>query len=91
MRQHHPQFFESMPPSRCGSKGCPEPRVEGRYVCAEHAVQMDRIREEFQAASRNKMRRTKRAPTCCAPGCYEPRERTKSFCDTHRDNVQELD
>jgi hypothetical protein len=52
---------------------------------------MDRIREEFQAASRNKMRRTKRAPTCCAPGCYEPREGTRPFCDGHRDNVQELD
>lgn len=89
MRQSSPQFFEHTPPSRCGSKGCPEPRAEGRYVCAEHAVQFDRIREEFKDASRRKMRRTKRSPTCCAPGCYEPREGTKSFCDAHRDNVVE--
>ena len=76
---------------RCGSKGCQEPRAPGRYVCATHAVEMDRIRVEFETATRNKMHRWKRPPTCCAAGCYEPRERSKAFCDAHRDNVQETD
>jgi len=83
------QFFEHTPPSRCGSKGCPKPRAEGRYVCAEHAVEMDRIREEFNDAARRKIRRTKRPPTCCYPGCYELRPRTRAFCDTHKDEVEE--
>jgi hypothetical protein len=88
MRDLTPQFFESMPPNRCGSKGCPEPRIEGRYMCAEHAKEMDRIREAFNEEARRKIRRSKRPPTCCVPGCYEPRERNKAFCDAHRDNVE---
>ena len=91
MRQRTQHFYDRAPPGRCGSKNCLEPRAEGRYVCSEHAVEMVRIREEFQNASLKKMRRVKRAPTCCAPGCYEPRDGTRAFCDGHRDNVEEVD
>jgi hypothetical protein len=39
-------------PAECGVKGCRGRRLEGRWVCAEHAPMMDRIRAEIAAEQR---------------------------------------
>lgn len=38
----------SWKPGRCGTPDCQSERIEGRYVCDEHAKEMDRIRHELE-------------------------------------------
>jgi hypothetical protein len=82
-------YYHHAPPDQCGTPDCDKPRVEGRYVCAEHAPRMDRIRTEFQEAAHKKIHYSKRPPTCCFPGCYELRPRNSAFCFKHSDQVEE--
>jgi len=46
--------------------------LPGRRFCAEHAAELDRMREELKdaAAARIGRGRPKRSSTCCRPGCY---------------------
>ena len=59
-------------------------------MCAEHAVEMDRIRKEMEenpASLYNQRaasgRKRQRPPTCSQPGCYEIRVPPAPFCDEH--------
>jgi hypothetical protein len=36
----------------CGTPRCNRPKAPGRYVCATHAQEMDRIREELETDPR---------------------------------------
>src|SRR6202007_3212961 len=58
---------------RCRSGShCDRPAEKGRRFCAEHAAELDRMREELKdaAAARIGRGRPKRSSTCCRPGCY---------------------
>ena len=84
---------------RCGNPECDEPKAEGRHVCEEHAAEYSRIKEELEndplllyhqrsdsqhrKVSETKKKRPPRAPTCCAPGCFEPRMPPSPYCDAH--------
>jgi hypothetical protein len=70
---------------RCRSGShCDHPAEKGRRFCAEHAAELDRMREELKdaAAARIGRGRPKRSSTCCRPGCYEPRVPPAAYCDT---------
>ncbi len=70
---------------RCRSGShCQHPAEKGRRFCAEHAAELDRMREELKdaAAARIGRGRPKRSSTCCRPGCYEPRVPPAAYCDT---------
>src|SRR6202012_922053 len=70
---------------RCRSGShCQEPTLPGRRFCADHAAELDRMREELKdaAAARIGRGRPKRSSTCCRPGCYEPRVPPAAYCDT---------
>ena len=70
---------------RCRSGShCQQPAVKGRRFCADHAAELDRMREELKdaAAARIGRGRPKRSSTCCRPGCYEPRVPPAAYCDT---------
>jgi hypothetical protein len=70
---------------RCRSGShCQQPAIKGRRFCAEHAAELDRMREELKdaAAARIGRGRPKRSSTCCRPGCYEPRVPPAAYCDT---------
>ena len=70
---------------RCRSGShCQQPAEKGRRFCAEHAAELDRMREELKdaAAARIGRGRPKRSSTCCRPGCYEPRVPPAAYCDT---------
>ncbi len=72
-------------PMRCRSGShCQEPALKGRRFCADHAAELDRMREELKdaAAARIGRGRPKRSSTCCRPGCYEPRVPPAAYCDT---------
>jgi hypothetical protein len=69
---------------RCRSGShCQQPALKGRRFCAEHAAELDRMREELKdaAAARIGRGRPKRSSTCCRPGCYEPRVPPAAYCD----------
>jgi|GEM_PF-2580919 len=69
---------------RCRSGShCQQPALPGRRFCAEHAAELDRMREELKdaAAARIGRGRPKRSSTCCRPGCYEPRVPPAAYCD----------
>jgi hypothetical protein len=73
------------PSMRCRSGShCQHPAEKGRRFCAEHAAELDRMREELKdaAAARIGRGRPKRSSTCCRPGCYEPRVPPAAYCDT---------
>ena len=70
---------------RCRSGShCQQPAEKGRRFCADHAAELDRMREELKdaAAARIGRGRPKRSSTCCRPGCYEPRVPPAAYCDT---------
>ena len=72
------------PSMRCRSGShCQQPAVSGRRFCADHAAELDRMREELKdaAAARIGRGRPKRSSTCCRPGCYEPRVPPAAYCD----------
>ena len=78
----HSAILRSM---RCRSGShCQQPAVQGRRFCADHAAELDRMREELKdaAAARIGRGRPKRSSTCCRPGCYEPRVPPAAYCDT---------
>src|SRR5205823_4739312 len=69
---------------RCRSGShCQASALPGRRFCAEHAAELDRMREELKdaAAARIGRGRPKRSSTCCRPGCYEPRVPPAAYCD----------
>ncbi|MGI8715073.1 MAG: PQQ-binding-like beta-propeller repeat protein [Solirubrobacteraceae bacterium] len=75
----------STPSMRCRSGShCQQAAEKGRRFCAEHAAELDRMREELKdaAAARIGRGRPKRSSTCCRPGCYEPRVPPAAYCDT---------
>ena len=76
-------YHEGSMRCRSGSH-CQQPAEKGRRFCAEHAAELDRMRDELKdaAAARIGRGRPKRSSTCCRPGCYEPRVPPAAYCDT---------
>lgn len=76
----------------CGTPGCREKRGHGLWgaFCEPCAANLARIRDEMQqelhgsranwASVGNGLRTVTRAPTCCTPGCDEPRGRGEVYC-----------
>ena len=82
----------------CGNPFCKEPKAPDRFLCVEHAEQMDEIKERSKknpkliynqrSDQRNIMSprrdgRARKAPTCCYSGCFEPRDPPNPFCVEH--------
>ncbi len=75
--------------TRCATPGCHKHARYGtfRLFCRSCAENLARIRDELEAAARNKCRsvgnngRVKPLrPRCCTPGCEESRRAHETYC-----------
>lgn len=67
----------------CRSPNCTDPPKEGRRFCEPHCEIFDSIKASERARSdkiRSTIRRPNAQPTCCAPGCREPRLSAERYC-----------
>lgn len=73
----------------CANPACTDAPIPGRRFCPEHAVQLDRMRVEFEedgrarrhdAFGRTKRRRGSKVPICCTVGCFNERIAGEAFC-----------
>jgi len=81
----------------CGNPYCNKERLLDRYVCEEHAQELDRIREELESDPKllynqrsdnedreyttEKTSRKPGLPICCNIGCFELRVPPNPYCD----------
>ena len=69
----------------CKTPDCSLIAEEGKF-CPVCRIRLDRIRgglEEFEFNKGNSKKRRKGSPTCCTPGCFEPRVPPAAFCLSH--------
>jgi hypothetical protein len=71
----------------CATPGCEEP-VAVRHFCDEHAAVLAGVRAAMAAEDRQfrtTIKRPHARPTCCAPGCLNPRLAAEAYCDACTD------
>lgn len=64
--------------------------MPGDKWCLGCGVRLRRIRHEIETepslpSNQKKRGGGRRGPTCCALGCYQPREKGEAFCSAHQD------
>lgn len=70
--------------TECRSPYCHESPVTGRRFCTYHIGIFERVKEserDRRDAVRGTIKRKGARPTCCRPGCFEPRVAAEPFCD----------
>lgn len=71
--------------ARCATPECTRKGGHGLFgtMCKRHAAYLADIRDQLNRTGLYQQRTDQKgyqSPTCCTPGCYEPRTRSEALC-----------